>query len=259
MISPPTRLKTQKRKLMRSKKTPKELRNSIKDHFEAISIDYDTYKKHSYYYYNQLQSLLKDLIPDHSQKKIIEVGCATGTLLAGLEPAKGMGIDISENMIRIAKDRWGHISELKFKVGEAEKLEIEECWEVVILSDVIEHLYDPAAAISRFSEVFMPGTILVITWANSIWEPILHFLEMFKLKMPEGEHNWESRKTVIELLRRNCFQIVEEGTRCLIPAKLPFSDFINRFYRQIPLLKRAGLIRFVKAVRTNLTESGRKN
>ena len=238
---------------MRPKKTIQELRTSIKDHFEDISKDYDAYKNHSYYYYNQLQSLLKTLIPDHSNKKIIEVGCATGSLLAELNPVKGMGIDISENMISIASKRWAHRPELQFQVGEAEELQTEDTWEVVILSDVLEHLYSPAMAISRFSEVFSPGTILIITWANRIWEPILHFLEKMKLKMPEGDHNWESRKTVLKMLHNNGFEILEEGTRCLIPAKLPFSDLINSYYFHTPLLKRAGLIRYIKALLTNST------
>lgn len=228
-------------------KTPEELRESIKDHFEAISADYDSYKNHSYYYYKQLLSLLEELIPDHTSKKILEIGCATGSLLAALCPVKGVGIDISENMVRIAREKWKHRPELQFQVGDAECLKIDPDWDAVILSDVLEHLYDPAAAISRFGHVFEPGTIVVFTWANKIWEPVLHLLEWMNLKMPEGEHNWESRNSVLKLLLNSGFDILEEGTRCLIPARIPLSDRINCVFFHIPVLKNAGLIRFIKA------------
>jgi 2-polyprenyl-3-methyl-5-hydroxy-6-metoxy-1,4-benzoquinol methylase len=232
-------------------KTPDELRIRIKHHFDAISGEYDTYKKHSYYYYSQLQLLLKELIPEHASKNILEVGCATGTLLAALYPAKGLGVDISDNMIKIARKKWEHRPELQFQVSDAENLEVDTDWDAVILSDVLEHLYDPVAAISRFSQIFSPGTIVVFTWANTIWEPVLHLLERMNLKMPEGDHNWESRTSVLKLLQDRGFKVLNVGTRCLIPAKLPLSDRINRRFHRIPILKNAGLICFIKAALKN--------
>jgi len=225
-----------------------DLRDRVKTHFEMIAPEYDTYKEHSAYYYLQLKLLLKELLKNHSNLKIIEIGCGTGSLLADLHPKRGLGIDISENMIRIANARWAGRSELQFKVGEAERLELMgNDWDVIILSDVLEHLYDPAIAIKRFAQVFSPGTRLIITWANRIWEPVLNILERLKMKMPEGDHNWESLRTVRRMLREADFQIESEETRCLIPARMPFSNAVNRSFRSIPIIRRLGLIQFIDA------------
>ncbi|HPQ40637.1 MAG TPA: hypothetical protein PLV45_09710, partial [bacterium] len=85
------------------------------------------------------------------------------------------------------------------------------------------------------------------TWANSIWEPVLYILEKLHLKMPEGDHNWESRRAVLGYLKRHRFHIIEEGTRCIIPADLPAAGWINRSFHGVPGLKRLGLIRYIHA------------
>ncbi|MCD4652670.1 class I SAM-dependent methyltransferase [bacterium] len=234
---------------MVNSKDQKQLRDEVLQHFETIAPEYDLYKKRSEYYYSQLKQLLKELLPNHDKIEIVEIGCGTGSLLFDLHPQKGCGIDISKKMIEIARSRGKDRPEISFCVGEAEKLELSCHWDAVIMSDVLEHLYNPEKALKRLAEVVIPGTTLVITWANSLWEPILHILEKLKMKMPEGAHNWENRKTVISYLKEAGFKIEEEGTRCLIPARLPFADKINKNLIKLPIIRHLGLIRYIKAER----------
>jgi len=228
---------------------PEILRENVKNHFESLAGDYDTYKRHSRYYYSQLKKLLKELIPDHRQRRILEVGCGTGSLLADLAPARGMGVDIAENMVAVARERWGDRTELTFEVGEAETLDVPGTWDRVCMCDVLEHLYDPETAIRQISCLLQPGAMLIITWANTLWEPVLYLLEKLKMKMPEGDHNWESRRAVLHYLKRHGFRIEDEGTRCLIPAKFPGAEWINHSFYRIPGVRRLGLIRYIAARR----------
>jgi 2-polyprenyl-3-methyl-5-hydroxy-6-metoxy-1,4-benzoquinol methylase len=231
--------------------SPEYLRERVKQHFDNLADDYDTYKARSSYYYTQLKQLLKELMPDDSERCILEIGCGTGSLLASMLPNAGMGIDISEKMIAIARMRWNDYPELSFRVSDAETLVTEPVWNVVIMADVLEHLYNPEKAIDNISGFMTPGSTLLVTWANSYWEPILHFLEWLKLKMPEGEHNWAPAKSVIKMLKKYHFEIVAEGTRCLIPARLVFADTVNEKFYRIPGLKSLGLIRYIKAERSS--------
>lgn len=232
---------------MEHRKSSRELRESVLHHFDAIAPQYDQYKKHSEYYYSQLKLLLKLLIGNCFDKRIIEIGCGTGSLLAELAPRNGLGIDLSERMIQIATERWRDRLELEFRVGEAEVLEVEGDWDFIVMCDVLEHLYDPAAAISRLDRVFAPGTRLILTWANNLWEPLLIVLERLRMKMPEGDHNWETFSTVQTMLKANNFKILKTGTRCIVPARIPFADFINRRFIELPVIRRLGLIRYVLA------------
>ncbi len=225
------------------------LRDAIREHFDAIAPEYDRFKARSHYYYGQLKSLLAELVPEASTSSVLEIGCGTGALLAALRPARGLGIDISEPMIRQARDRHRNSLELSFAVGEAESLDVPGDWNVIIMVDLIEHLYDPERAIRRISSLMKPGNRLIITWANHLWAPILHALEKLRMKMPEGPHVWEPGSTVESRLRASDLEIVASGTRCLIPAALPGSDWINHRLIGLPGLDRLGLIRFLSAVK----------
>lgn len=228
---------------------PRVLRESIKDHFDAIAPEYDQFKTRSHYYYSQLKALLSELIPNASTQHILEIGCGTGALLASLNPARGMGIDISPNMIDLARLQNTQNNSLAFEVGEAETLVVQDEWEIVFMVDLIEHLYNPQLAINHIGTFLKPRSRLIITWANHLWAPVLHVLERLKMKMPEGPHVWEPGSTVVSRLISAGFAIESTGTRCLIPAAIPGADWINRNGIRLPLLEKLGLIRFIVAVR----------
>ena len=54
--------------------------------------------------------------------KILDIGCGTGTLLAKLKPAFGVGIDISPKMIELARSKFPaeQYPNLEFLVGDIE-------------------------------------------------------------------------------------------------------------------------------------------
>ena len=61
------------------------------------------------------------------------------SLITSLKPQKGIGIDISEEMINIAKNKYKK-TDIKFMVGVAENIKLNEKFDYIFLSDVIEHL-----------------------------------------------------------------------------------------------------------------------
>src|SRR5262245_4415818 len=49
--------------------------------------------------------------------EVLEVGCATGRLLAALKPSRGVGVDLSPEMIEVARTDY---ADLSFTVGDIE-------------------------------------------------------------------------------------------------------------------------------------------
>lgn len=225
-----------------------EIRKDILRHFEEIAPQYDAYKQHSSYYYQQLQQLYHDLIATPATRTILEIGCGTGAILASLDPRFGLGVDISPNMIELAAAKYRDRSNLQFLVAEAERFSDQRRFEVVIVPDVIEHLYDPAQALAAMTSLMEPQGVLIISMANQSWEPILDVLEKLRLKMPEGPHTWISAQNLAAMITANNLEISEQGYRCLIPARIPLiADLCNaRFYRR-RWLARLGLIYYVVA------------
>ena len=89
--------------------------SQVSDHFNDIAEEYDYFKKRNKFYYDNLKSLLKKIIP--TNKIVLEIGCGTGDLLAYLKPKKGYGYDISGEMIKIAKSKYGSKKNLRFSTN----------------------------------------------------------------------------------------------------------------------------------------------
>src|SRR3989344_4041488 len=111
------------------------------NHFNIIAKDYDYWKNKNWYYYRNLKTLYGSFIPANS--RIWEIGCGTGDILASLEPSTGLGTDISEEMINMAKQKYSGKINLKFKatdITEAIKTTETENYDYIIMVDVLEHI-----------------------------------------------------------------------------------------------------------------------
>ncbi len=214
--------------------------NNITEHFDNIAKDYDFYKKKNEYYYSSLKKLYSQIVPP--KKQILEIGCGTGSLIISLQPDRGVGIDVSGDMIKIAKKRK---SDVHFMVMPAEKLSLSKKFEYVIMADVIEHLSDVGLAIKNLKKVTEDKTKIIISMANPKWEPLLMLAEKLGLKMPEGPHNRITAKKLFSILRENNFRIVEKGYRLLLPVKVPVIHHINKVFYKVPVLRKLGLIEYV--------------
>jgi 2-polyprenyl-3-methyl-5-hydroxy-6-metoxy-1,4-benzoquinol methylase len=197
--------------------------SSVEKHFNKIAIDYDYYKKKNSFYYDNLKYFLKQEIPNKAL--VLEIGCGTGDLLASLNPKVGYGMDISGEMIKIAKAKHKSKNNLIFstKFSKAK-------FDYIFMSDVIEHLEKPQNIFIAASNLMNKKSKFIITMANPVWEPMLMLAEKFGLKMPEGPHNRIGYKDMIILGKNAGMIIVKHNYRLLIPVNIPLiSEFVNRY------------------------------
>ena len=153
----------------------------VEQHFDNIAAKYDYFKKKIWYYYKNLKQLYKQLIP--KQKTVLEIGCGTGDLILEIDASQALGIDISREMIKIAQQKYPHI---KFEAIAIENFKTEHVIDFIFLADVIEHLEDVSGTVKSIAAISNKETIIIISYANPRWEPVLIFLEEVGLKMPEG-------------------------------------------------------------------------
>ena len=55
------------------------------------------------YYHKRLSTIYSHMIPKGAS--VLEIGCSNGDLLASLKPETGVGIEISPDMVALAKER----------------------------------------------------------------------------------------------------------------------------------------------------------
>ncbi len=220
---------------------------NIKEHFEEVALKYDWYKERAWYYYDWLKKVCKTHIPLAQHKRILELGCGTGDVLAFLNPKYGLGIDISENMITIAKKKYRSHKNLKFMTGAGETLKLNEQFDVILMPDIIEHLADVRETFKRLYDIADKKTKIIVTMINPIWEPILMAGEKLGKKMPEGPHNRISYRELKKILRELGLQVVLRKFYVCMPVSIPFfSNPVNQIFNRLPLIRRLGLIEVIE-------------
>lgn len=212
----------------------KENKESIKNHFENIAGVYDYWKRKNSYYYTLIKKFYREYIAPESS--VIEFGCATGEILASCRAKRGVGIDIAEKLLEIAKNKY---PQYEFRIADAEDFFCSEEFDYVIMSDLIDHLWNIPKAIENAHAVLKPKGRLIITTINPLWNPILGLLEKLKLKMPEGQHCFVPNRFLEFLCQVKGFRIISRGALIFIPKKIPLvSDLFNDIIPKVFILNR---------------------
>lgn len=115
--------------------------------------------------YNNMLTLVKSRVPYLKDKKILDVGCGDGVLsyLFAKDGATVSGIDYSSLAIAFAKEKTEDF-DINFQQASAYELPFEESsFDVVISSDVIEHLEEVSKYLLEIKRVIKDEGIVVIS------------------------------------------------------------------------------------------------
>lgn len=107
---------------------------------------------------------------DGGAPRVLDVGCGTGFLLEQLAGRgfTGVGVDLSPESIAIARQRLadlGAADRLRAETGSAYEPP-DGPFELITLTDVLEHLEDPRACLRALHDRLAPGGLLVISTPN---------------------------------------------------------------------------------------------
>ncbi|MFK5892376.1 MAG: bifunctional class I SAM-dependent methyltransferase/glycosyltransferase family 2 protein [Pseudomonadota bacterium] len=215
-------------------------------HYNSLAKNRDNWARRNKYYHQKIQSLVRFLIPENCH--ILDIGCATGDLLASLKPVKGVGIDFSEKMVAEAEKKYVDEDSFQFKVADIETLDMDDTFDYVLMSDVVGDLGDVWTAFRNIRKVTNKESRLVITFYNNLWEPVLNLATTFGLKMPQPKQNWLSSGDIINLLDLNGFDVIKQGHELLFPKQIPvISSIFNSFLVKLPLIKHLALSNYIVA------------
>lgn len=218
-------------------------KRAIRERFDRLAGEREHWQRKSRYYYQDQQRYFRFLVPEGL--RVLEVGCGLGDLLAALKPARGLGIDLSEGMVKEASRRHQH---LEFRVADLETLDLNETFDVIILADVVGHLLDVEAALKNLRRCCTPKTRLIVSYYNLLWEPVLRLAEMVGLKMPQQHQNWLAPEDLVNLLHLEDYEVVKTERRLLLPKWIPvLSPVVNRFLAYLPGLRAACLCHYLVA------------
>lgn len=105
---------------------------------------------------------------DLSKIKVLDVGCGNGiiSLNLGALGFQVVGLDVSSKAIDVANQQ-NTLSNVKFQVLPAEGLDaLDQKFDVIICSEVLEHLDSPGDLLSQLHQILAIDGILIVTVPN---------------------------------------------------------------------------------------------
>jgi SAM-dependent methyltransferase len=218
-------------------------RSALIKHFDVMAPERDRWIAKNHYYHEQLTRIFSFFIPPH--RSVLEVGSGTGQLLQALQPERGVGIDISPNMARLAQQKYPR---LRFCVDDVEQLQLQGKFDYVVLSDLIGLLYDAQHSLENLHQVCHPNTRVIISYYNFMWEPLLRAAEALGLKTKEPVQSWLGPADIENLLDLAGFEVIKQASRLLLPKHVPLlAPLCNRYLVNLPLLRKLGLVNVLVA------------
>jgi SAM-dependent methyltransferase len=185
------------------------------------------------YFYDGLARLLRFIV--EPGKRVLNVRCQTGYLLHCVQPSYGVGVDISQEIVAIAHQKY---PSGMFLCSDPETLTLKEKFDYIVFTDVSDTV-DVLATLKQVALLCESHTRLIIYNYNNLWETILKFGSHIGLRMPMIEPNWLSESDLVGMLSVSGFEHLRTYRRFLIPKEIPLvSWFANQVLARLPGLAR---------------------
>jgi len=206
----------------------------------------DWIKKNSYFHRND-HSYMKFLV--NKGMRVLDLGCGSGKLLHNLNPSYGVGVDLSDKMLNVARENYPNLSFIQGDIEDENIISsLEGPFDFIILSDTLGFLDDCERVFESLHSLCTPDTRLIISYYSWRWQPILALSEKIGLKMPSVKMNWLSTEDTMGFLHLADFEPVKREWRQLVPRSLfGLGSFINRFIGTLPIIRRLSLRNYLVA------------
>ncbi len=205
------------------------------------------------YYHWRLQEIYRFLV--EPGQRVLELGCGYGDLLAALSPGYGVGIDFSGEMVSRAAQRYPH---LHFVQMNANDLALDETFDVIVLSDLVNDLWDVQAVLEKCRALCHPRTRIILNCFSRLWLPLLSLVRATGLANRVPEQSWVTVEDLENLLHLAGFDVIRHWSEMLWPMYTPLlGGFLNKFLVKTWPFRYAALTNFIIARPQPSAEAGR--
>ncbi|MDD5675789.1 MAG: bifunctional class I SAM-dependent methyltransferase/glycosyltransferase family 2 protein [Chitinivibrionales bacterium] len=194
-------------------------------------------------YHKRLQQVLQNLLPPGL--KVLEIGCGAGDLLASVNPALGVGVDISCRHLAQARARHPR---LRFALCDGHRLGVRGAFDAVIISDLVNDLWDVQALFTGLAPLCSDHTRIIVNSSSKLWEIPLTLAIHLRLCTDKLRQNWLTVPDIVNLLALADFEVVRRWREVLCPFPLPLiSQLCNKILVKLPFFSELALTNLIVA------------
>jgi len=206
-------------------KTRQVFYNERQAHWDQVARKLENWRGWGGYYRQRIAQVFKFNIPPNQD--ILEIGCGNGGLLAYLEPKYGLGMDISAGMVALAKKNHPLLDFLQM---DAFNFALGRKFDVVILSDTVNDLWDVQSTLENVRQHLKPKGRLIINFYNRLWEWPISLAAGLGVAKPTLPQNWLTVEDLTNLLNLAGFEAVRHWVEVLMPFNIPLiTPLFNKY------------------------------
>ena len=193
-------------------------------HWDGIARTQPGESHFSHEYHRRLREVYALLVSPG--QRVLEVGCGRGDLLAALQPASGVGVDFCGELLAQARQRHPNLT---FIQADAHELALDQTFDTIILSDLVNDVWDVQAALERVRAHCAPDTRLILNFHSRVHQPLLSAAGALGLATRLLPQNWLTPEDLDNLLHLAGFEVVRRQREILLPLPIPFlREFCNK-------------------------------
>jgi SAM-dependent methyltransferase len=155
--------------------------------------------------------------------RVLELGCGNGSLLAALKPALGVGVDFSRQALEAARELH---PELVLVQADAHSLPFEAVFDVIILSDLINDLWDVQRVFGALVAFSHNRTRIMINFHSRLWQLPLTWVEKLGFKNRTLAQNWFTIEDIKNLFKLTDYELVKHERDVLLPLWFPLLSWL---------------------------------
>ena len=176
-----------------------EWKDRARKEFDDWAGEYDKSVLQKYLFAPAHNALLDEVASD-GKKRLLDIGCGTGVFAKrATELIDGIhvqGLDISEEMIRVAEEKATDDGRLLFTVGDSEHLPFDDnTFDAVTCSNSFHHYPRPTVVLKEFHRVLAPdGHVMIVDgrvndpWGWCVFQVGVRFYEGWQVWHPSQKY-----------------------------------------------------------------------
>lgn len=220
----------------------KQMRDARRAFQDENAATRDKWIQSNKYFYGRLKRLLRFIV--EPGKRVLEIRCMTGDLLAATKSQYGVGVEIGSALTGQARNKH---PELHFVQSDPESLELGEKFDCIIFN----HIFDTVDILTAFERVRKhceDDALFVIINYNSLWQPVLGLASRIGLRSRFVEPNWVSDTDIGGFLKLAGFHPVRQHRLFLLPKWIPVISYVmNELVARLPGIRRLCLMQVMVA------------
>jgi SAM-dependent methyltransferase len=155
-------------------------KRELLERIEATLDEIESWRKYNAAYHEDDRNFMRFLIP--RGKRVLELGCGRGDLLARLEPSHGVGVDFSPGTIARARALYPGFWATQRTPRRLPRSRAPFDYIVLADTNTICLLEDIDGTLRLIHQLCSASTRIIIAYYSHLWEPILKTAEALRLR-----------------------------------------------------------------------------